>query len=797
MPIDPNRLIPGGALLGPVFASLAPDSADGEVPTAAFGPFRAVRELGRGGMAVVYLGERVEGGFEQQVALKVVSVQGDNSVRRDLFRQERQLLARLVHPNIARLLDGGRLEDGRLWFALDRVEGERIDRWCHSRQLGVDARLHLFRQVCEAVAFAHGHLAIHRDIKPSNILVSDGDLGSARPSGNQKIDGRPRAPAPADRAAESPPSARTGRSRSHVATADARAGSVKLLDFGIAALLDEAGVAVAPVHAMTPGYASPEQRRGEAATTASDIWQLGRLLADLLHNPDTASGLYGAPATRTEPGAGTARAFALPPERDLAAIVSRACHDDPVARYRTVAELIDDLDRWRQRRPVSARGGGAGYRFGRFLSRRRWLVAGSGLALLVLTVAAIAFTVSLARQRNSASLEAQRAQAALGFLTDMFRVANPAVNRGDQLSANEILDRGTHQLGTDLADQPEVRASLLDTIGRVHMGLGQSARAEPLLQQSVALSRSLSEPDPLALAARLRVLAQVQWRLGRLADARASCDEALGLLGDPGADPPLRARLLNTRAIVTLLLGDAASAERMQREALAFIDLHVSSDRSLAGYGWNNLGRALVDQDRIAEAADAFEHAVAILESTLGADHPDTLDIATSRARQIGLSGRPELALRDLAKTQASMARVLGENDWRYGFTVLSEAEIRLHAGDIDAALPLAQRALANYRHSAGEDNLFTAVAWELLGKVQAARGEHARALDAFRAGLRIRTAQLADEHPDLALSRADVGRELCATGDTAAGQALLRRALSSPRTAPGWGESLQQCASD
>src|SRR5690606_13895409 len=133
---------------------------------------------------------------------------------------------------------------------------------------------------------------------------------------------------------------------------------------------------------------------------------------------------------------------------------------------------------------------------------------------------------------------------------------------------------------------------------------------------------------------------------------------------------------------------------------LAFIDLHVSSDRSLAGYGWNNLGRALVDQDRIAEAADAFEHAVAILESTLGADHPDTLDIATSRARQIGLSGRPELALRDLAKTQASMARVLGENDWRYGFTVLSEAEIRLHAGDIDAALPLAQRALANYRHS-------------------------------------------------------------------------------------------------
>lgn len=724
MPIDPDRLIPGGALLGPVFASLAPDRVESEVPTAAFGPFRAVRELGRGGMAVVYLAERVEGGFEQQVALKLINVRGDTAALQILFRQERQLLARLVHPNIARLLDGGRLDDGRLWFALDRVEGERIDHWCRDRHLGIDARLDLFRQVGEAVAFAHAHLAIHRDIKPSNILVSD-EL------------------------------------------------QVKLLDFGIAALLDEAGVAIAPAHAMTPGYASPEQLRGEAATTASDIWQLGRLLAELLAI-DAAVAADVPAATRTGPDAARLPEIALPADRDLAAIVSRASNDDPAGRYRTVAELIDDLDRWRQRRPVMARRGGAGYRFGRFLSRRRWAVAVSSLSVLVLTVAVIAFTISLARQRNSASREAERAKAALGFLTEMFRVANPAVNRGDQLSANEILERGTTRLDTDLVDQPEVRASLLDTIGRVHMGLGQSARAEPLLQQSVALSRGLHEPDPLALAARLRALAQVQWRLGQLTQARASCDEAIALLGDPGADPELRARLLNTRAIVTLLLGDATTAEGMQREALAFIEARVGVNTQLGGYGWNNLGRMLVDQERIAEAATAFERAVGILQSTLGADHPDTLDIATSRARQIGFSGRTEQALVDLAGTQAGMARVLGEKDWRYGFTVLSEAEIRLHAGQIDATLPLAQRALAIYRESAGEDNLFTAVAWEVLGKVHAARGEHADALVAFRGGLRIRAAQLADDHPDLALSRADVGRELCELGEVAAGEALL-----------------------
>jgi serine/threonine-protein kinase len=744
MPIDPDRLIPGGALLGPVFASLAPKRDDDGVPTAAFGPFRAVRELGRGGMAVVYLGERVEGGFEQQVALKLVSVQGDTAALQILFRQERQLLARLIHPNIARLLDGGRLDDGRLWFALDLVEGERIDRWCRDRPLDIDSRLDLFRQVGEAVAFAHARLAVHRDIKPSNILVSD-------------------------------------------------ESQVKLLDFGIAALLDEAGVAIAPAHAMTPGYASPEQLRGEAATTASDIWQLGRLLADLLAI-DAATTLSVANTTDAGLALTPSHAIVQPGDRDLAAIIDRAMDDDPVDRYRTVAELIDDLDRWRQRRPVMARRGGAGYRFGRFLSRRRWMVAGAAFATLVLTGAVIAFTLGLAHQRNTANREAERAKAALGFLTDMFRVANPAVNRGDQLSANEILERGTAQLDTDLVDQPEVRASLLDTIGRVHMGLGQSGRAEPLLQQSVELSRGLHEPDPLALAARLRALAQVQWRLGQLTQARASCDEAIALLGDPGVDPELRARLLNTRAIVILLLGDAATAERMQREALTFIEAHVGADSQLAGYGWNNLGRMLADQERIAEAATAFERAVGILQSTLGADHPDTLDIATSRARQIGFSGRTEQALADLANTQAGMVRVLGEKDWRYGFTVLSEAEIRLHAGQIDAVLPLAQRALAIYRKSAGEDNLFTAVAWELLGKVHAARGEHADALVAFRGGLRIRTAQLADDHPDLALSRADVGRELCALGEVAAGEALLRRALAIPRPPSAAAHDMSRC---
>lgn len=724
MPIDLDRLVPGGALSGPVFARLARQAGTPEPVRAgeAFGPFKVVRELGRGGMAVVWLAERADGAFEQQVALKLVATGGDRGTAAALFRQERQILARLTHPNIARLLDGGSRDDGTLWFAMELVEGEPIDEWCRRQRLPARARVALYEQVCQALAFAHARLMIHRDIKPSNILVG----------------------------------------------AD---GQAKLLDFGIAALLDEAGVAAQAPRALTPGYASPEQVRGELATTASDIWQLGRLLEALFEGDD-----------------------APRPDADLAAIIARAKAADPAARYGTVAELVADLGNWRERRPVRARHGGIGYRLGRLLARRRWIVASATAVGIAFAATVVAFMLGLARERDAAAREAERTQSALRFLTGLFAVADPGVNRGERLSANEILDRGARQLETELAAQPALRAELLETIGGVHMALGQSARAQPLLAQATALSRGRADVSAIELARRLRALARVSWRLGQLEQARAQAEEGLRVLGAAPDAEELRAGLLNTRAIVTLLLGDAAGAERLQREALAAIESTLGARSQLAGYGWNNLARALEQQGRIPEAAQAYERALGILGETLGADHPDTLDIGTTRARLLSQLGRREESLRELQRLQGELARVLGPQDSRYGYALLSEAQARLQGDEAAAALPLAEQAVAIYRASAGDGNLYTAVAWEVLGQARLAGDDAAGAQQAFRASLAIREQELAPGHVDLALSRYFLGRAVCRGGDLTAGRALLEQARAVAPDIEGLPAALAAC---
>ena len=724
MPIDLDRLVPGGALSGPVFARLARAAATVEPVRVGeeFGPFRVVRELGRGGMAVVWLAERVDGAYEQQVALKLVATRGDSGTAATLFRQERQILARLTHPHIARLLDGGSRADGTLWFAMELVEGEPIDRWCAARRLSARARVALFEQVCHALAFAHARLLIHRDLKPSNILVG----------------------------------------------AD---GQAKLLDFGIAALLDEAGVAEHAPRALTPGYASPEQVRGEVATTASDIWQLGRLLEALFEEHD-------APAR----------------DADLAAIVAHAMADDPAARYGTVAELLADLANWREARPVRAREGGLAYRLGRLLARRRWVALSAAAVGIAFAVTVAAFMVGLARERDAAEREAERTQATLGFLTGLFAVADPGVNRGERLSANEILERGERQLETELAAQPALRAELLETIGAVHLALGQSARARPLLATAAELSRGRADVSAVELARRLRALARVSWRLGQLQPALDLAEEGLRVLGAAPAADELRGGLLNTRAIVTLLLGDAASAERLQREALAAIEATLGAQSMLAGYGWNNLGRALEQQDRVPEAARAYERALAILRDAIGPDHPDTLDIGTTWARQLGFIGRRDDALRELQRVQGELARVLGAQDFRYGYALMSEAQVRLHAGEVEAALPLAARAVGIYRASAGEQNLYTAVAWETLGQAHMAHADTAAAQAAFRAALSIRERELAPGHVDLAMSRYYLGVALCRGGDAAGGRALLERARAVAPGIDGMPAALASC---
>jgi Tol biopolymer transport system component len=271
------------------------------------GPFRITGELGRGGMGTVYAAERVDGGFEQAVAIKVLrrGLDSEDLLRR--FLAERRILARLEHPHIARLIDGGLSTDGLPWFAMERVDGRPITVAAEQRGLGTRERVALFAAVCDAVAFAHGERVVHRDLKPSNVLLDE-----------------------------------------H--------GQVKLLDFGIAKLLEpeDAGLTRTMATPMTPQYAAPEQLAGGVVSTATDVWQLGRLLGELLPSPLS---------------------------RDLARIVALACHEEPARRYGSVDALAEDLRRWLDGRPVLARGDSLAYRARRFAHRHRAWMAAAALAL--------------------------------------------------------------------------------------------------------------------------------------------------------------------------------------------------------------------------------------------------------------------------------------------------------------------------------------------------------------------------------------------------------------------------------
>jgi eukaryotic-like serine/threonine-protein kinase len=705
-----------GALSGPLFESLAArlHNPVTELPAGhRVGVYRILHLLGRGGMAAVYLAERADGEFEQSVALKVAAGGNTAAERRDILRRERQILARLQHPHIARLLDGGTTDDGLLWFALEPVVGERIDRYCARHALSNDERVRLFLAVCDAVGFAHSQLLVHRDIKPTNIMV----------------------------------------------TAD---GDVKLLDFGIAGLLStDASSSEAP-QALSPGFASPEQLQGVAIGTGSDIWQLGRVLKAML-GADAASG-------------------ASVGDADLEAIVAKAMRDQPGERYRSVVELAADLDRFLQRRPVEARNGGPLYRSARLVQRRRYTVLATVAAILVFAVMITHFTWRLTDERNAALHEAGRATAATEFLLRLFEVADPSVNRGDRLTANEILDSGVRRLRTDLVDQPALRAELLENIATVHITLGQQARAMEMLDESIALSRDRADVSAEELAYRLRQLARLKAIRADFVGALAAAEESESLLDDRQAHVDTRVRLLNTQAAIQARLGFYDRAIVIEQRAIGIADGRLSRDHPLKGHALNNIGTAYRGLRREQEAADAYAEAYRIIRSSRGEDHPDTYEIAGEYARQLARVGRYDEAMQLAAATHAGILHLFGEGNPRSAHSRGRLASIALYAGHYSQALEVGQQALKELRASADADALQVAMATRTVSEALLKLDRAAEAVPPLREAEQLQREKFAGTHIELADTRALLGSALCRSNQVQEGAAMIALALSAYR---------------
>ena len=614
-------------------------------PPRRIGPYDIVRQIGQGGMGTVYLASRSDDTFARQVVIKVVRRGLESARIQERLRIERQILAGLEHPHIARLYDGGTTEGGMPYFVLEYVEGTPIDAHCDDQQLDVRERLDLFRKVCGAVHHAHQNLVVHRDLKPSNILVTGG-------------------------------------------------GEPKLLDFGIAKLLSpiQSATSQEPTatwhRMMTPSYASPEQLLGQPISTASDVYALGVLLYKLLTGrlPRDLGERSPAEIERLlldqeplPPSAAVAQAdpdkHLLPrpvePGRrlagDLDAIVMKALRVTPRQRYGSAEALAEDIERHGLGLPVQARRGSWRYRTGKFLGRHR---TASALAAVVLLLTLL-FAAALARQaariveeRDAAILERNRKDQVADLILEMLEAADPWVAPGEQLSARDALVRGSALIERRLVEQPEVRAELLRSSGSLLGRLGDQETAGRQLEEALALLRRQHAGPHLDVARTLQALAAVNKELGSpegLDLALERAEEAVAMM-DRLPDPPSRDRL---EALVELIRvhcfrNEHQRAQDHATEVMALIDaLPDGSRHGIAAYQWVAVVRS--NTGDYETAVELYRKALALHRRAYGEDHPLQVRLLNNLGLALRRSNAFEAAERSYTEALAILAKSFPE----------------------------------------------------------------------------------------------------------------------------------------
>ena len=735
------------------------------------GAYRILAEAGRGGMGTVYVAERSDDQYRKRVALKVVSrsVDRTHAVRR--FIEERQILASMEHPDIARLLDGGVTDDGLPWFAMEYVEGTPIDRYCDERRLGVRDRLRLFCRICDAVQYAHRNLVIHRDLKPSNILVTAG-------------------------------------------------GDVKLLDFGIARLLrseSDAARTVTLLHPLTPEYASPEQIRGEATTTATDVYSLGVLLYRLLTgrspyttadetgafavarsvletDPERPSIVAGREASAGVDAAMIAAARGTTPDRlrrrlagDMDAIALKALEKHPHGRYHSVDELAADVRRSLESRPVLARPVTLHYRSARFVRRNRVPVAAGALvATALLAGTAVAawqarYATAQARiaaiERDRARIEAANAAQISTFLTELFDATN-YVRRGDTVTARQLLDHGATRIRTELADQPQVQARMMTVIGASYRSMRLPAQARELLEPALDRQLELYGNEHVDLVTTLNELGSTLVDLSEFDDAAVLHQRALDIsrriLGDSARATALS---LAGLGLAMQLQGRYDEANAMFKQALAFQpptrEGRAHRAMVLANAGW--LAEARGDN---AAAQSAFEESLAIRRELLSPMHPELANalynLAYMRMRLGDLASAEPLAREGLEMSSA----LFGDGHPSVTTHRMNLANLLERSGRLAEAEPLYEEGLASTREHFGADHLTSGrVANDFAGLLRRL-GSFDRATALYREALRVYSLRMGDAHVFTAVVRGNLAGMHLIQGDARAAERLYREAL-------------------
>jgi len=733
------------------------------------GPYRIVRTIGTGGMGVVYLAERADEQFEQQVAIKVVRQRLlDPDVQKRLL-SERQILANLDHPNIARLFDGGTLHDGTPYLVMEYIDGLPIDEYCDRKNLGIDARLRLFRTVLQAIHHAHQNLVVHRDIKTSNILV----------------------------------------------TAD---GSPKLLDFGIARLLEQgdapaAGLTRAGAVILTPENAAPEQVTHGPITTATDTYALGILLYRLLTGraPYEVSMSRPAeipriichseplpPSTVVRQAPGSAAVHGAAPADELAAhrdstparlarrlrgdldnIVHTAMHKEPERRYRSANEFAEDLRRHLQAHPVLARPDSWHYRTSRFLRRHTAGAAMSALLVAVLLASAVTLTI----QNRRIVEERDTAMEIAAFLEDIFQEPDPGNARGANITAREILGKGAARISTELDDRPAIQATLMSTIGRVYFNLGEYDPSIAMLEEALEIRRELFGDNDPAVAANENELAASLTRKADYGRAEALLRDALAhnrrLHGERSAQ--VASNKVNLAELYQAT-GDPQAAEANARAA---VDIYAALGETQAAElaeAKSLLSRILQWQNRLDEAEVLLREAIDTVETHLGPNHPLLAYYLQNLAVLAQSNGELDAAEDLFHQAIAATRKILGEDHSLLGGSLVMLGRLLHQRGQYDAAEAALRDALRVHRKARGAAHPFVGYDMVSLGMLLSDKGEFGDAEAALRGALKIYEESLSPDHQYVASALTELGAVLTNDGRAAEARELLDRAIDIRR---------------
>lgn len=712
----------------PAAIALATDHAAATLPTGSgsrsasllsgqrIGAYRVLELIGRGGMGEVYRAERADGQFEQQVALKLIAREAEAHLSR--FEAERQILARLEHPGIARLYDGGMTEDRRPYMVMELVIGQPITQWCRQRRCNLAQRLRLFMEVCDAVAHAHRNLLVHRDLKPENVMVSED-------------------------------------------------GVVKLLDFGVARPISTLGDEQTRTAPLTLAYAAPEQLTGGTVTTAVDVYALGMVLFELLtgerpwHLAELAPAIAlnkvlaetPRPPSRVAAQRGDQAPVAMRELRgDLDAIVAKAVRKGPASRYESVSALSQDIARSLAGQPVTAREGARMYVLCRWLVRYRVLVGSAAMVM----IAVVAGVVGVLHQSLRAEQQAQRATAAKDFLISIFD--SNRIDATESLrtaTAEQLLQRGAERIGLELKDQPELRAELLGVIGNLYSGMELAGPAIPLLQQRVDSLKVLRGTQPDAELAGAMIDLGLTLSVSRnfesadehllaglqmldLLDDRTSLNRATALDGlahsaslqrptsDPTArnyltealdilrrhhpDDQMNLRLLLGAARIATNQGDLADAEALMLQALEFSGRNPdSTPRANVASVEAEYARLLFSMRRLKEAESRTIRAVELFALCCGPRHPLTLDAEVTLARIMAATGRFSEAQDRLWAAFRTLQSEVGAEDlsWTAGART-ALIRVMMIRGDLESAAPLVEQGIAIFRQAAADQLCLT-----------------------------------------------------------------------------------------